>query len=281
MRRRYLHALFLLLVVIGASARPTVAQETADFFRQNCMSCHTIGGGRLTGPDLQNVQDRQDAEWLVRFMTDPRALIDGGDAYALQLYEDARRVLMPTIPGMTDERARALLALIEFESSLELSQFRGLQVDTRPFTAADVAKGRSIFTGNEALTAGGASCLSCHTVRGLGGLGGGRLGPDLSRVYERLGGRRNLGAWLVAPATATMGPLLRDHPLGEGEIFSLLAFFEQTAVSGGEDDTVALLNVFFLAVGGLALTLAVFDALWKRRFRAVRAPLVDGRQGVR
>lgn len=281
MRRPHLLAGFIFVVLSGLATVSARAQETADYFRQNCMSCHTIGGGRLTGPDLKDVGSRQDAAWLVPFMLDPRGVIESGDAYAQQLYEDSRRVLMPAIPGMTEDLARDLLSLIEFESSLELSQFRGLQIDARPFTAADTAEGRAFFRGDQPLASGGASCLSCHTVRGLGGLGGGRLGPDLSRVYERLGGRRSMGAWLVAPATATMGPLFRDHPLAENEIFSLLAFFERAAVDGGEDDTVALLNVFFLALGGLVLTLAVFDALWKRRFRAVRAPLVDGRQGVR
>ena len=38
------------------------AQEAADFFRQNCISCHTVGGGRLTGPDLKNVTQRKERE---------------------------------------------------------------------------------------------------------------------------------------------------------------------------------------------------------------------------
>src|SRR5262249_2147663 len=37
-----------------------MAQEAADFFRQNCVSCHTVGGGRLTGPDLKNVTQRKE-----------------------------------------------------------------------------------------------------------------------------------------------------------------------------------------------------------------------------
>src|SRR5690606_36048558 len=36
----------LLLLLLPAIA---AAQDAADFFRQNCVSCHTIGGGRLTG----------------------------------------------------------------------------------------------------------------------------------------------------------------------------------------------------------------------------------------
>jgi cytochrome c2 len=37
------------------------AQEAADFFRQNCANCHTIGDGRLTGPDLKGVLNGRSA----------------------------------------------------------------------------------------------------------------------------------------------------------------------------------------------------------------------------
>ena len=279
-RARTVVACFLLSAVLLAP-QPLSAQETSDFFRQRCVSCHTIGGGRLTGPDLKNVGERQEREWLVRFLLNPGAVIQSGDSYAQQLYEDARRVMMPRVSGMTEDRANALLDLIEAESALEESQLKGLRISDRPFTAADVALGKEFFTGNRALANGGSMCLGCHTVRGLSSLSGGRLGPDLSRAYERLGGRTNMGAWLYAPATATMGPLFRGHPLEAEEILSLLAYFEDAAKRGGEDDTVALLNFFFLGLGGTILALAIFDGLWKKRFRGVRAALVERRRVTR
>lgn len=267
------------VICLGAlSLSPTCwAQEAEQFFRQHCVSCHTIGGGRLTGPDLKNVSERQERDWLVRFILDPRGVIDSGDPYAQQLFEDSRRVLMPTVAGMTAERASALLDLIEAESQLEESQFRGLQISDRPFTANDIELGRQIFLGQRRLVNGASACLACHTARGLGGLSGGRLGPDLSRAYERLGGRKSMGAWLFAPATTTMGPLFLDHPLEPEEILPLLAYFESTAKAGGEDESVALLNFFFLGLGGTVLALVIFDALWKKRFRSVRAALVERR----
>src|SRR6266498_1794214 len=45
------------LMYIAATGQ---AQEAADFFRQNCVSCHTVGGGRLTGPDLKNITQRKE-----------------------------------------------------------------------------------------------------------------------------------------------------------------------------------------------------------------------------
>ena len=269
------------LTLLGLSPMTVYPQQAATDFRQQCVSCHTIGGGRLTGPDLKDVGQRRDREWLLRFIRNPKAVIDSGDAYALQLYEDSRRVMMPVVAGMTEDRATALLDLIDAESELPESQFKGLEISDRPFTDRDVAAGRALFLGHRDSADGATACLSCHTVRSIGGLGGGRLGPDLTRAYERLGGRMNMGAWLFAPATPTMAPLFRDNALDADEILALLAFFEDASKKGGEDDTVALLNFFFLALGGLIFLLAVFDAIWKKRFRSVRALLVERRSTVR
>ncbi len=252
------------------------AQEAAEFFRQNCISCHTVGGGRLTGPDLKNASQRKDRAWLARFLLNPQAMLDSGDPYALDLQQKARGVVMPTIQGMNKGRAEALLDLIEAESKLEKSQFIGLQMSDRPFTAEDIEQGKRIFRGGRRLAGEGPPCISCHTLRELGGLGGGRLGPDLTRVYERLEGRKTLAAWLYAPATPTMQPIFRLHPLQPEEILPLVALFEDSARRGGQDDSVALLNFFFLALGGAVIALVSVDAIWKRRFRAVRRPLVRG-----
>jgi hypothetical protein len=182
---------------------------------------------------------------------------------------------MPAIAGMTPERAGSLLDLIEAESLLEESQFKGLQISDRPFTPQDIGLGRQLFAGEKRLVNRGPACLACHTAKGMTGLSGGKLGPDLSRVFERLGGRRNMGAWLATPPTPTMQPLFRNHPLDAEEVLPLIAFFEDTARQGGDDQSVAVLNFFFLGLGGTVILLFAFDAIWKRRFRGVRAPLVE------
>lgn len=260
-----------LLVTIS----PLPAQDAADFFRQNCVSCHTVGGGRLTGPDLKGVTLRQDRAWLVQYLQNPQAMMDKGDSYALKLQQEARGVVMPAIAGMTPARAEALLDMLEAESKLPKSQFAGLQMSARPFTPEDVALGRRFFLGDRHLANAGPPCISCHTLRGLGGLGGGRLGPDLTRVYERLQGRKNVGAWLFAPATPTMGSVFKNHALRPEEIMPLVAFLEDAVRRGGQDDSAALLNFFLAGLGGAGATLVVCDAVWKNRFRSVRRMLVN------
>jgi len=253
-------------------------QEAAVFFRQNCHNCHTIGGGRLTGPDLKDVTQRKDRPWLEQFVLNPKLAIDSGDPYALQLQQEARGVVMPTVVGLTPARVQALLDLIEAESKLEKSQFVGLQISNRPFTPVEIAEGRDLFLGNKRLANGGASCVSCHTVKGIGGLGGGKLGPDLTRVYERLHGRRGLAAWLMAPASPTMQPIFKTRPLQSEEVLPLVALLEESARQGGEADSTAQFNFLLLGLGGAVLGLLAFDAIWRRRFRAVRRPLVQSVQ---
>ena len=276
--------IFLLCVlgVAALSAERVRAQEAADFFQQNCMSCHTIGGGRLIGPDLKDVAARQDRRWLLEFMSDPRAMITAGDPYALKLQQESRGMVMPKVAGLDHERAEALLDLIKIESEKPDSRFKGVEVGEQPFTAADIAQGRAIFLGVQRLTNGGPACVSCHTVSGLPGLGGGRLGPDLSKVYERLQGRKNVSAWLFAPATITMQPIFKAHPLTSDEILQLVALFESSAQGDAQEaNSVGLVYFFLLALGGTCLGLVFFETAWKHRLRTVRQALVQrSRRGV-
>ncbi|GBC80289.1 hypothetical protein HRbin09_01524 [bacterium HR09] len=255
---------------LGAAEVPEAAQD----FRLNCMSCHTIGGGRLTGPDLKDVEARKDRAWLVRFIQNPKQMLDSGDPYALRLRDEARGVIMPTLPGMTKERAERLLDLIAAESKLERSQFAGLIIPETPFTPEDVAKGKALFLGSLRAQEGGPPCLSCHSAAGLSGFGGGRLGPDLTLAFERLGGRKGLAQWLSAPATPTMQSLFGKKPLASPEVLAVVAFLEDAAKRGGQVRAETPLEFFLVGVGGVVLVLWVFGAVWRFRFRAVRAPLV-------
>ena len=251
------------------------AQDTPDYFQKNCMTCHTIGGGRLTGPDLKDVTKNKDREWLIVFMMDPQSVIDSGDPYARKIFEESRKVPMPKLPGMTRERCENLLDLIEAESKLPESKFKGLQISNKPFTDADRGHGRDIFLGLSPLKEGGAACVSCHSMYDLPPLGGGRLGPDLTNIYERLKGRKSLSAWLMAPATETMQPIFKNHPMTADEIHALAAYFEASAGQSPAEPTVSRVALLLSGLGGSVALIFLFDAIWKRRFHGVRGPLVD------
>jgi len=268
-----------LLGIFAATAAQ--GQNPADYYRQSCLACHTIGGRRMVGPDLKDVTQRKDREWLVKFLLDPKGVIDSGDAYAAQIVKESHGMVMPTIKSMDRARAEALLNLIESESKAEIPRFAGKQVAERPFTAADVERGKEIVRGTRSLASGGPACISCHTLQDLGSLGGGRLGPDLSGTYQRMGGRRNLTSWLSSPATPTMQSLYKNHALKQDEILPLVAYLESASKQGGQANPNATLHFFLIGLGGSLIGLVILDSFWRKRFNTVRRALVNRSNGKR
>ncbi len=269
-----------LLIALLAGAATTVqaqdapSEETIAFFRQNCASCHTIGGGPLTGPDLRDTGKRKDEAWLVAFILDPKGVIDSGDPYAAELLRESRGVVMTKVPGLDRTLALKLVKLIAAESALERSQFAGLQISDRPLTAADAKLGEELFRGAKPFANGAPVCVACHTVSGIGGLAGGRLGPDLTHAYDRLEGRKALSAWLAAPPSPVMQPVFREQALESEEILALVAYLKRSAESGEPVAAATTLEFLLAGFGGSAFLLLLFDFLWRKRYRATRRPLI-------
>lgn len=256
---------------------PPVSEETIAYFKTNCFNCHLIGGGPATGPDLKDATKRRTREQLTKFILDPKGSIDGGDPYLVKLWNEAKGVYMPQPSGITPDRIAKLLDLIEAESALPESKFAKSGVSDRELTPFDVERGEKIFHGTLALKNGGPSCISCHAVEGVGGFGGGRLGPDLTDAFGRLGGRKALAGWLLSPPSKTMQPVFAGNEMDEAEILGLVAYLQDRAVkSGGRVASGAGIFEFLAAgVGGLVAVLAVFDFLWRGRFKGVRRAMVE------
>tara|TARA_B100001142_G_scaffold292849_1_gene311988 strand:- start:15853 stop:17061 length:1209 start_codon:yes stop_codon:yes gene_type:complete len=74
-----------------------LGQNTGEeIFKTNCMSCHTIGGGRLIGPDLYGITEKREADWLKKWINSSSDLIATGDADAIAIFEDYNKVAMPS-----------------------------------------------------------------------------------------------------------------------------------------------------------------------------------------
>ncbi|KAA3614507.1 MAG: cytochrome c [Planctomycetota bacterium] len=266
----------LLFVLFGGVLQAQApSEDTYELFKLSCVSCHTIGGGALVGPDLKGVEERQDRAWLLAFMENPQGVIDSGDPYALRLLRESKGQVMTQIPNYTKAMGEKLLDLIAFESELEKSQFAGLQISERPLTQEDVDLGKALFEGGERFQNGAPSCLSCHAVHGLTGLGGGQLGPDLTSVYARLEGRKPLASWLSAPPSEVMAPVFQKHPLDGEEVLALVAFLKETAEAGHEEAPANSFPFVLAGLGSTAVAFVILDLLWRNRYRATRKPLVE------
>lgn len=253
------------------SATTAAAQTPAEFYEDQCLACHTIGGGPAIGPDLKGVTERQSREWLARFIADPDKVVESGDPYAKKLVDAADGMVMPEIDGLTPAMIEGLLDYLTAQGR------EGGGAPAAPpekkFTADDVARGRAILTGRTRLADGGPACIACHSLNDLTAFGGGALGPDLTHVWARLQGQRGMRGWLSAPPTPTMRAVYGTHKLTSDEVDGLLALFESTDASTGAVGT-ARLPFVASGVGGAALALVAMMFVWRGRFRSVRRPLV-------
>ncbi|MEP7267519.1 MAG: cytochrome c [Saprospiraceae bacterium] len=107
-------AILLTASVINVSAQ--LAGETE--FKQICAACHSIGKGKLVGPDLVNLSQRRPEDWIVKFIKSSQAVVKGGDKYADSLFQAFNQTVMPDQPTLTDEKIKNIIAYIGAESSV-------------------------------------------------------------------------------------------------------------------------------------------------------------------
>lgn len=252
-----------------AASSPAPVDPAVDLFARKCGSCHTVGGGKRVGPDLQGALDRRDRAWVERFIKAPSTMLDS-DPTARQLVTEFAGVRMPDL-GLSDSEVSSLTSLIE-RCSKEPCDLAGRFTPVATATAADIARGRDLFLGQEALKAGAAQCLSCHTVLGAGGgIAGGLLAKDLTNVFGRLGDQ-GLDAALKSPPFPVMARIFVDHPLEPDEVFALRAFlYDANRKEPAAEDALSLLLVSLL---GTVVVLIALNVAWARRLRGVRLPLV-------
>jgi hypothetical protein len=75
------------------------------------MGCHTIGHGRLAGPDLFGVTERRSIDWLKAFLKDTNAMLET-DPIAQALLKEFHGARMPNIV-MTDPEIEGLIHYLQ------------------------------------------------------------------------------------------------------------------------------------------------------------------------
>ena len=266
----------LLLLAIPAIG---LAQESAAYFQSNCASCHTIGGGPLVGPDLQNLEQRKDRQWLLKFLANPQAVIDSGDPYAKKMLGESNDVVMPAVSGLDRVQIEALLDWIAAQGKSTAQPAAAAPPAEPVFTTADAALGKELATGTRPLANRGAPCISCHAFHGIPMLGGGALGPDLTHEFNRLGGARAAIAWLGSPPTPTMKSIYSAHAIQPDEAHALAAYLDSLSKQEGGGAARAEKRFLLIGLGGCLIALVAMDTIWRKRFSAVRRPLVAGTRG--
>jgi mono/diheme cytochrome c family protein len=246
----------------AAFAKPSAqASDGETLFKEKCAACHTIGGGDLVGPDLQGVTERRDPAWLAQWILAPDQVLAAGDPIATDLLAKYKNIPMPNL-ALTPAQVDSLLAYLG----------SGASVGGSALPTGDAARGKALFVGDARFENGGPHCMSCHSIAGIGSLGGGNLGPDLTaNGYTKYGD--GLAAFLSSPPTVTMNAVWKDKPLTAQEQADLFAFMKNASVSQREPG--ALLQIALLAIAGAAALMALAQVYWGKRLRGVRKPMIE------
>ncbi|HSE83454.1 MAG TPA: cytochrome c [Thermodesulfobacteriota bacterium] len=112
-------ALAVLTIFMMAFSSPLLGEELHEkgervFQEKACVSCHTIGGGKLVGPDLKGVTKRREEGWLRKWLKSPETMI-----YTDPIAKEMLKEYLVPMPnqGLTDEDIDALISYFKHEDS--------------------------------------------------------------------------------------------------------------------------------------------------------------------
>jgi len=204
------------------------ADEGQDLFKSTCAACHTIGNGRLVGPDLLDVSERRNQEWMVSFIKSSTAMINSGDAEASAVFKEFNNLLMPD-NNYSDAQINNILAYINLGvSSKDSSEAKPISDILDGTTSKNIQNGLQLFSGKQQLANSGASCSSCHAVRDDRSFTSGMLAKDLSQTYEVMDSA-GIAAIINNPPFPVMLSAYKGHNLTETEVLDVTAYLKSVS----------------------------------------------------
>lgn len=244
------------------------ADPGEQVFTTVCVGCHTIGGGRLVGPDLAGLGDRRTEAWIIDFVQGSQALITSGDPVAVALFEEFNSIPMPD-NALSDDEVRAVIAYIQRTEAAETTPGAvAVQPPAVPAaTPAEIRLGLDLFQGTRRFTQRGPTCNSCHDVANDAVLGGGSLARELTTVFSRIGGP-GVRAILADPPFPVMQRAYFGISLTDEEITALVGFLEKV------DEEQALhqpraygMKLVGAGIAGVGALFGLFSLAWGQRKR--------------
>ena len=116
----------------GLPSSEEAIQEGATLYQNDCTVCHQIHA-EVVGPALAGITERRPIPWLIRFIRNSQQVIQEGDEYAVELYNQYNKTLMPSF-DYSDEEIKNILAYIQQESQAPEA---AADTDTGELEAAD------------------------------------------------------------------------------------------------------------------------------------------------
>lgn len=269
---------FLIIYIVGCfvGSSTVMAQESGkSIFQANCAACHSIGGGKIVGPDLAGVNERRSEAWLLGFVKSSQTVIKSGDKTATDLYTQFNNIAMPD-QALSDDQIKAVLAHIKSTGSSAVATPTKNEV-YEP-TQEEIALGQSLFQGTVRFAKGGPSCMSCHNVQAGDVLSGGILAKDLTMAYSRLG-VAGIRAIISSPPFPVMKSAYEGRSFEDNEIKALVGFLYHTdyenTLHQPREYGWAMLGA---GIGGVFFLLGLYSVLGRRRKRQSVNQVIYDRQ---
>lgn len=213
-------------------------------FGAKCSGCHTVGHGKLVGPDLKDVETWPSDELTVA--------VKRMEKMAGPLKDDEIKSL---VSFLKSTHADELIKKAEAKEVVAV-------VSGQP---ASALVGRQLFFGAERFANGGPSCMACHRAEGSGGT----MGPDLSHVYGKFG-----ESALVSACEQTnfkvMKAVYQKQPVTKQEALHLTKYFASINDSKSEVTDPPVSTIGFVGAGVFLSGLAF---LYRRRNTGTRSKL--------
>jgi len=203
------------------------ANEGQDLFKVTCVACHTIGKGKLVGPDLMNVTEKRSQEWLVAFIRSSSTMIKSGDTDAKAISEEYKGILMPD-NLYSDAQILSILAYIEQGGTGDAEQASVVVDILSETTSNNIESGAFLFSGEKRLANGGAACSSCHSVKDERIFSGGTLAKDLTESWDNMGSS-GVAAIISSSPFPVMNMAYSKHVLNEEEVIDLTAYLKSVS----------------------------------------------------
>ncbi len=190
----------------GDTSIPIEMKDSTDFaaegFVLKCSGCHTVGHGKLNGPDLIGSKEWPDA--------DLRTKIKLMESKVGQLSSDEV------------EMYRSFLKSDGIQGRISRQKERASQSALAQLAPPEAPLGKQLFMGTNKLQNGGLACVTCHRV----GARGGTMGPDLTDAFDKLG-RVALMSSIEAAQYNVMRGAYEQHPVTAQESAHLAEFLSQ------------------------------------------------------
>ena len=106
---------FFLIAQVPEESDSSVVENGRDLFTGNCTVCHGIDEV-VIGPALRDIHERRSEEWIYSFIKNSQKVIQSGDEYAVNLYNEYNKTLMTSF-DFNDEELNSIVEYIKAESS--------------------------------------------------------------------------------------------------------------------------------------------------------------------